>query len=120
MENQNNYIAKVRESYIPHERTKLDELKELDKKVRTPALIFAYAFGTVAALILGVGMCLAMRVIGADVMPYAASMAVGVIVGCAGIGCCAANYFIYKAVLNSRKKKYGGKIIALSKELLNG
>lgn len=116
---QNEYITKVRNNYTPHERTKLDELRELDKKVKLFPAVFAYVFGAVASLILGVGMCLAMEVIGASLMSHTALMAVGVIVGCIGIGLCVANYFIYKALLNSRKKKYGGRIVTLSDELLN-
>ncbi len=119
MEKQNKYIEKVRDSYTPHERTKLDELKELDKKVKTPAIVFAYVFSSVAALIFGVGMCLAMQVIGAQLMSPAVLMAMGVITGCVGIELCIANYFIYNALLNSRKKKYGNKIVALSNELLD-
>lgn len=119
MENQDNYVAQVRDSYIPREHTKLDELKELDKKVRMPALIFAYIFGSAAALIFGLGMCLAMKIIGASLMSASVLMTVGVIIGCVGLALCTANYFIYKAMLNSRKKKYGSRIVTLSDELLN-
>lgn len=119
MENQNNFITKVRDSYIPQEHTKLDELKELDKKVKLPATVLAYVLGSVAALILGVGMCLAMKVIGTALLSSTALMTVGVIVGCVGIALCIANYYIFKVMLNSRKKKYGEQIIALSNELLN-
>lgn len=119
MENQNKYIAKVRDNYIPHEHTKLDELKELDRKIKLFPSVFAYISGSIAALILGVGMCLVMKVIGASIMSSTALMVVGVIIGCIGIVLCVANYFIYKAILNSRKKKYGSQIVALSNELLN-
>lgn len=119
MENQIEYVTKVRDSYSPHERTKLDELKELDKKVKLFPSVFAYVFGSVAALILGVGMCLAMKVIGATVMSSTALMALGVIVGCVGIALCIANYYVYKALLKSRKRKYGDKIVSISNELLN-
>lgn len=119
MENQNEYIARVRNGYVPQEHTKLDELKALDRKARMPALIFAYIFGSVAALVLGVGMCLAMKVIGTSVLSDTVLMTVGVIVGCVGIALCIVNYYIYKAVLTSRKRKYGTRIVALGNELLN-
>jgi len=57
-------------------------------------------------------MCLSLKVIG-DMF------ALGIVVGCVGIAVCIANYFIYKAVLKARKKKYGEKIVELSGELLN-
>lgn len=119
MENQNNYIAKVRDSYMPHTRTKLDELKELDKKVKLFPSVFAYIFGSVGALVLGLGMCLAMKKIGTSVMSAIVSMTVGVIIGCAGITICTVNYYIYKAMLKSRKEKYAAQIITLSNELLH-
>ena len=119
MENQEEFIKEVRDSYIPHEKTKLDELKELDRKVNLFPSVLAYTLGIVAALILGVGMCLAMQVIGVGVMPQNVLMAVGVIVGCAGIALCVANYYIYRAVLRARKAKFGDKIVKLSDELLN-
>lgn len=119
MENQNKYVRKIRDSYTPRAHTKFDELKKLDKKVKLFPSVFACIFGSVAALILGTGMCLAMEVIGASLMSPAALMTVGVIVGCVGIALCIANYFIYKAMLNSRKKKYGARIVSLGNELLN-
>lgn len=119
MENQNKYVTKVRDSYMPHESTKLDELKELDKKVKLFPTVFAYIFGSVAALVLGLGMCFAMKIIGVSLMSSTALMTVGVIIGCVGIALCIANYYIYKAILNSRKKKFGSQIINISNELLN-
>lgn len=119
MENQDKYITKVRDNYVPRERTKLDELKELDKRVKLFPSVFAYIFGSIAALILGVGMCLAMQVIGASIMSSTALMAAGVVIGCIGIILCIANYHLFKAILKSRKRKYGSRIVALSNELLN-
>ena len=57
-------IQKIRSSYEEREITKLDELKALDKKVKRPAQIFAYVYGSISSLVLGTGMCLAMKVIG--------------------------------------------------------
>lgn len=116
---QNEYVTKVRDEYIPHERTKLNELKGLGRKVKLLPSVFAYTLGCIAALIFGTGMCLAMNVIGTSLMSPAVLMTVGVIVGCVGIALGVANYFLYRTALKSRKKKYGEQIIALSNELLN-
>lgn len=120
MENRNKDIEKIRKDYVPRGRTKLDELKELDKKVKWFPSAFACLFGTFAALVLGVGMCLAMQVVGTSVMQPNVLTAAGAAVGCVGIVLCVANYFIYKALLKARKAKYGQRIVALSDELLNG
>lgn len=93
--------------------SKLDELKALNKKVKKPAFIFAYIFGSISSLILGTGMSVAMGVI----MPHLfyAGLAVGVL----GIILCSVNYPIYKKILLRRRIKYSEEIISLSNELLN-
>ncbi len=101
----------IRSAYVPEKENKLDQLRKLDARVKLPAEIFAYIFGIVGALVLGVGMCLAMRII-ADMLPL------GVVIGCAGIAMVAVNYFIYTAIVKSRKKKYAAQILALTDELL--
>lgn len=105
-------IERIRESYTPKKITKFDELKALDKKVKRPAQIFAYVYGSASALVLGTGMSLAMKVIGE-------SMALGVLVGVVGIGLALTTYPIYKAILKHRKDKYSKQIFELSDSLLN-
>ncbi len=111
MKNQTNIVNKIKDSYCEKQITKLDELKSLDKKVKRPAKIFAYIFGVAGTLILGVGMCFAMKVIG-DIM------ALGIVVGLIGILITAINYPIYKQILKKRKRKYSSEIIQLSEEIV--
>lgn len=115
MKNQQQTIEKIRASYTEKEITKFDELKTLDKKVKCPAKIFAYVFGSVSSLVLGLGMSFAMKVIGAS-LPY--GMLLGIIIGVLGIVLVSINYPIYKAILKSRKNKYASKIMELSNEIL--
>ena len=105
-------IQKIRASYTEKETTKLDELKALDKKVKRPAQIFAYVYGSVSSLVLGTGMCLAMKVIGNMMIP-------GIVVGLIGIAMVSATYSLYKKILESRRSKYSKQIFALADELLN-
>ena len=105
-------IERIRANYTVEEKTKLEELKELDKKVKRPAYIFGYTFGTIGALVLGTGMCLAMKVIGN-------SMPLGIAIGLVGIGMVTANYFTYRKILQKRRRKYSKQIIELSDSLLN-
>lgn len=104
-------IERIRASYTEKEITKLDELKALDKKVKRPAQIFAYVYGSVSSLVLGTGMCLAMKVIGN-------SMALGVGIGLVGIALALSTYPIFKAMLKRRKNKYAKQIFELSDGLL--
>ena len=109
-------IEKIRASYTEKEITKLDELKELDSKVKLPAKIFAYVFGSLSSLVLGTGMSLAMKVIGAS-LPFAMPLRIGV--GLLGILLVSINYPMYKGILKRRKKKYSSRIFELSDSLLN-
>ena len=106
-------VEKIRNSYTEKSTTKIDELRELNKRVETPAEIFAYVFGTVGSLVLGTGMCFAMP----DVL--GSFMTLGIGIGLIGIAMVSLNYFIYKAILKSRRSKYKNEIIALSDEILN-
>ena len=102
---------KIKDGYIVKPITKLDELKSLDKKVKRPARAFAYIFGVIGSLVLGTGMCFAMKVLG-DIM------AVGIVVGVLGILMVSINYPIYKQILKKRKRKYCSKILELSQEIV--
>lgn len=111
--NSNTIAKKIRDQYVQREETKLDQLRALDSKVKKPALILAYVLGTVASLILGTGMCLAMEVLGTGLMIP------GIVIGVVGIALAVANYFIYNKVLESRRAKYADEIIALSDTILS-
>ena len=50
---------KIRDKYTEKERTELDELYELDRRVKHPVNIFAYIFGAISAVIMGMGMSFA-------------------------------------------------------------
>ncbi|MDE6407927.1 MAG: hypothetical protein K2K48_03740 [Anaeroplasmataceae bacterium] len=108
-----NYVEKVVNQYKPKEPTKLDELKALDKKVNQPALIFACIFGVLGSLVLGTGMCIAMKVILENLF-Y-----IGIVVGIVGIIMVCIDYPIYKKILKARRSKYSERVVELSNELLN-
>lgn len=111
MENQKQ-IQAIKKQYEAKEITELDELKALDRKAKRPATIVAYVIGIVATLLLGVGMCLSMKVIG-NLMPL------GIVIGLVGIALISTNHLIYNKVLAGGKKKYGQQIIDKSNKLLN-
>ena len=51
------YAEKIASEYAPKETRKIVALKKLDNRAKRPADIFAYTFGILMALTLGVGMC---------------------------------------------------------------
>ena len=112
-------VQKIRTQYTEKEHTGLDELKELDSKVKRPANVFSYIFGTISAIIMGSGMSLVMTDIGATV-GISDPMLPGIIIGIAGMFMAIINYPIYKGILGARRKKYADKIIALSDKIMKG
>ena len=112
-------IERIRANYTVDEKTKLEELKELDKKVKRPANVFAYVFGSLAAIIMGSGMSLVMTDI-ADMVGIENPMLYGIVIGVVGMIMAIINYPIYKGILASRRKEYADEIIALSDKIMKG
>lgn len=111
-------VQKIRTQYTEKEHSALDELKELDKKVKKPANVFAYGFGSLGAIIMGAGMSLVMTDMGSHFGVN--SMAPGIIIGVVGMVLAIANYPLYKKILASRKKQYADEIMAISDKLMQG
>ena len=112
-------VQKIRTQYTEKEHTQLDELKELDAKVKRPVNVFAYVFGSISAIIMGCGMSLVMTDIG-GIIGLSDAMIPGIVVGVVGMVMAIVNYPIYKTILNARKKKYAPKILELSEKLMKG
>ena len=112
-------VQKIRSQYTEEESTELDALRELDAKVKRPANVFAYVFGSISAIIMGAGMSLVMTDIGATVS-ITDPMVPGIAIGIVGMVMALTTYPIYKKILNSRKKKYAGQIMELSDRITKG
>ena len=112
-------VQKIRTQYTEKEHTDLDALKELDAKVKRPANVVAYIFGSIGAIVMGSGMSLVMTDIGATV-GIADPMLPGIVVGIVGMLMAIINYPIYKGILGARRKKYADKIITLSEKIMKG
>ena len=111
-------VQKIRTQYTEKQHTELDALKALDAKVKKPANVFAYVYGSLSAIIMGAGMSLVMTDIGA-MIGLASGMVPGIVVGVVGLGMALSTYPIYKKILNRRKKKYAPEILALSEKIMN-
>ena len=110
-------VQKIRTQYTERQATELDALRELDAKVKRPANIFAYIFGSISAIIMGAGMSLVMTDIGATV-GVAEPMLPGIVIGIVGMAMALINYPVYKGILTSRKKKYADQIMKLSDKIM--
>ena len=111
-------VQKIRTQYTEKQHTELDALKALDTKVKKPANVFGYIFGSISAVIMGAGMSLVMTDIGA-MIGLASAMIPGIVIGVVGLGMALSTYPIYKKILSSRKKKYAPEILELSERIMN-
>ncbi len=110
-------VQKIRTQYTAKTDSTVDEIVKLDKKVKKPANVFTYVFGTFAAIVLGSGMSLVMT----DINTYigiAEPLVPGIIIGVIGLFFAIINYPVYKRILTSRRKKYTSKIIELSDKIV--
>lgn len=108
------YAEAIANEYAPKKTSKVIALKKLDRKAKSKAYIFAYTFGIVMTLVLGVGMCLSMHVIGGNSV---ITTSAGILLGFIGMAGISLNYPIYKKMLTAGKEKYAFEIIQLAKEI---
>ena len=108
------YAEAIANEYAPKDTSKVIALRKLDRKAKSKANIFAYTFGVLMTLVLGLGMCLSMSVIGNG---SATIIVIGIIIGIIGLAGVGVNYPIYKKLLESGKRKYSFEIRQLAKEI---
>lgn len=108
------YAEHLANEYAPKDTSRVVALRKLDRRAKLPATVFTYTFGIVFALIFGVGMCLAMRVIGSG---GTGAMIAGIAVGVVGMLGMGINYPIYRKLQEAGKKKYAFEILQLAKEI---
>lgn len=108
------YAERIASEYAPKRTSKLTALKKLDARAKLPANVFGYTFGIAAALLLGVGMCLTMGVVGGDSLGL---FILGIVLGVVGIVGCGVTYPIYCRVLDKSKRRYARDITALAREI---
>lgn len=110
---ENKEIQEIRDRYLPREKSKLEQLKQLDCTVQNSGITEALCTGIGGALVFGLGMCLAMQVIGSG----AALAVLGVLLGIIGIGGMVGAYPVYRRVFDSTKQRLTPKILELTDEL---
>ena len=109
----NKEVQEIRNKYLPREESKLEELKRLDYTVQNSGTMESLCFGIGGALIFGLGLCLAMQVIGSGAL----TTALGVLLGIIGMVSMIVAYPIYRTVFGKTKEKLAPRILELSAEL---
>lgn len=108
------YAEQLANEYAPKDASKVVALRKLDAKAKMPATIAVYTIGIVAALVMGMGMCLSMKVIGDG---STGMFVIGVVLGILGISAAGINYPLYKKLIARGKEKYAYEIMELAREI---
>lgn len=113
---ENKEIQEIRNKYLPREESKLEELKRLDYTVQNSGMIESLCAGIGGALVFGLGLCLAMQVIGSGAL----TTVLGVLLGIVGMVSMIVAYPIYRKVFDKTKEKFAPRILELTAELTDG
>ena len=107
------YAESIAKDYAPRDNSKIVALRKLDRRAKLPAIIFTYSFGILSSLVAGLGMCLAMQVIGGG----GVMTVVGIMLGLIGFIGWGVNYPVYKRMLEKGKERYAYEIVELAREI---
>lgn len=112
-------IKAIRKKYTSPEEDKMEQLRRLDAAVTQKAVAASLAFGIAGALILGLGMSLAMTDVG-DFIGVSGGMAMllGIIIGIIGLVLAGMAYPLYNRIVKKEQEKIAPEIIRLTDELM--
>ena len=107
---ENQEVLRIRKKYLPKEETKLEELKRLDSLVHSSGVMQGLCAGIGGCLVFGLGLCLAMEVIGHMIW-------LGVILGLVGTAGMLAAFPIYRKIFHKAKSQHSPRILELAAQL---
>lgn len=110
---ENKEIQEIRNRYLPKSESKLDEIKRLDAQVQNSGMVESLCTGIISSLVFGLGMCLAMQVIGNGIV----IMISGILVGIVGMLGMLMAYPVFRRKQRLTKEKIAPRILELSEEL---
>ena len=114
-------IKAIRKKYAAPEQAedKMAQLRRLDAAVTQKATTVSLVFGAIGALILGMGMSLAMTDIGKIIGLHGGmDMLIGILIGIIGIVLVSVAYPIYNSIIKKEREKIAPEIIRLTDELM--
>ena len=103
-------IEAIRRKYLPKEEDKMEQLRQMDKRVSRKGTIISIIIGVIGCLLLGIGMCCTMGWAGRWFVP-------GIIIGVIGIVMIALAYPLYERITKKERKKIAPLILKLADEL---
>lgn len=107
---ENTEVQAIRRKYLPKAESKFDELRRLDRQVQSAGMTEALTVGILGCLLFGLGLCVAMEVIGS-------SLVLGVLLGLVGMAGMLAAYPVHRLLFGRARAKWAPRILELSAEL---
>lgn len=104
-------INKIRGKYVPHEESKLEQLRRLDASVTKKGTAVSIILGIIGSLIMGIGMCCCMLWQDTVFIP-------GILIGVVGIAIVVVAYPVYSAITKKQREKIAPEILKLTEELM--
>lgn len=114
---QQDEIKAIRKKYEAPEENKMEQLRRLDASVTQKATVRSMTVGIIGALIMGLGMSIAMTDIGA-VFGSFLSMMIGILIGLVGIVLVCLAYPTYHRTLKAERERIAPEVLRLSDELM--
>ena len=114
-------IRNIRKKYTVSDESedKMERLRRLDKSASDKATIRSLIIGVIGALILGIGMSLAMsdfgKILGGDQIT---AMLAGILIGIVGIILVCLAYPVYNRTLSKERERIAPEIIKLTDDLM--
>ena len=103
-------IEAIRRKYLPKEVDKMEQLRQMDKRVSRKGTIISIIIGVIGCLLLGIDMCCTMEWAGRWFVP-------SIIIGVIGIVMIALAYPLYERITKKERKKIAPLILKLADEL---
>ncbi len=110
---ENSEVLEIRKKYLPQSESKIDELKRLDALVQGSGVVDALCAGFIGFMLLDLGVCLAVQVIGFGGW----LIALGILLAIVGIIGMAVAYPVYRKIFIKTKAKNTPRILELAVEL---
>ena len=107
---QRDEIVRIRQKYQTPVPSKLDELRQLDRRATRPGAVLSILLGVVSTLLFGTGMCCTTG--------WTSYFALGIGIGLAGLAGIALAYPVFLAVTKRQRKRLAPQILALTDERL--
>lgn len=112
-------VKNIRRKYLSREENTMERLRRLDQGVTQKATTVALIVGILGALIMGLGMSLAMSEL-REILGSHRDMAIviGVVIGSVGIVLVSVAYPLYLHTLKKERQKIAPEILRLTDELM--